>query len=180
MLVSDIRGFTEWSNNRDPIEVLAFLNIIQGAIAEVVRQHGGMVDKFMGDGMLAVFGAPTPLEHYQSKAVAAAKRMQEVVTQINARDGGGVLRLGIGVHSGKLVAGCLGSGMRMEFTILGDTVNTASRLETYTKEAGASVLLSQTTVDAVSDKDGLRRIGDVTLRGRDESLGIWTFATDDA
>lgn len=173
VLISDIRGFTTWAEQRNPIEVLGFLNIVQGSLAEIVRTHDGTVDKFMGDGMLAVFGAPKDLEDHADKAVAAAVEMQRAMTRIN-RENDVDVRIGIGVHSGELVVGCLGSGVRMEFTVLGDTVNTSSRLESQTKVEGASVLISADTVSRMTAADGLREVGNVSVRGRQEPLTIYT------
>ncbi len=173
VLVSDIRGFTRWSEDKDPIAVLTFLNVIQGALAEIVRQNHGTVDKFMGDGMLAVFGAPESLDDHASRALRAARQMQQTVARINADTEGADVKIGIGVHSGELVVGCLGSGVRMEFTVLGDTVNTASRLESMTKQQGVPVLVSDDTAVAVPDH-GLTVVGEVEIRGRKAPMTVWT------
>jgi len=173
VLVSDIRGFTTWAETRSPIEVLAALNVIQGRLAAVVREHHGMVDKFMGDGMLAVFGVPDERADHAALAVAAAFAMQDAVRAI-ARPDGAAFRVGIGVHSGEIVVGCLGSGLRMEFTVLGDTVNTASRLESLTKEVGRPVLVSGATVGQ-RGAHGLVKLSEArVLRGRTESVDVWT------
>lgn len=166
ILVSDLRGFTAWSEERPPLEVLAFLNEVQGALADVVISHGGTVDKFMGDGMLAVFGAPSALPDHADRALEAARAMQAYMDAADLP-----IRLGIGVHSGEVVVGCLGKGVRLEFTVLGDTVNTASRLEGATKELGVSVLVSgQTRTRASVD---LPHLGGVQLRGKSESLEVF-------
>ncbi|MCB9674237.1 MAG: adenylate/guanylate cyclase domain-containing protein [Alphaproteobacteria bacterium] len=168
VVVTDLRGFTHWAEHRTPLEVLAFLNTVQGALAEVVHRHGGTVDKFMGDGMLAVFGAPEPCADHALRAVSAAREMLGVVERI------GTVQLGIGIHSGELVVGCLGSGVRMEFTVLGDTVNMASRLEAATKEHGVPVLVSGPTAAQVPP-DGMRRVGEVAIRGRDAHIEVFTL-----
>ncbi|HHO54340.1 MAG TPA: adenylate/guanylate cyclase domain-containing protein [Deltaproteobacteria bacterium] len=175
VLVSDIRGFTRWAEHRSPIDVLAALNVIQGRLATIVRDHHGMVDKFMGDGMLAVFGTPEARSDHAQLALAAASAMRRSVDDLGAQ-GTIDFRIGIGVHTGELVVGCLGSGVRMEFTVLGDTVNTASRLEALTKELGVEMLISGDTVGALQDRRGLRRLDEVTLRGRLDTLEIWTPA----
>jgi len=171
VLVSDIRGFTTWAESRSPIEVLAALNVVQGKLAAIVREHHGMVDKFMGDGMLAVFGIPEARPDHAELAVAAARDMQRAVDALEVADGK-PFRVGIGIHTGELVVGCLGSGLRMEFTVLGDTVNAASRLEGLTKELGRPVLVSHATVDALSDHQ-LVPVADTKLRGRTGSLSVW-------
>lgn len=169
VLITDIRGFTRWAEHRDPLEVLGFLNRIQGALAEIVDRHGGTVDKFMGDGMLAVFGAPRPLPDHAARAVLAAREIAAEVERV------GEVAVGVGVHSGRVVVGCLGSGVRLEFTVLGDTVNTASRLEAATKERGVPVLISEATA-ALAGGDGLTAAGSIALRGRDAALGVFTLA----
>ncbi len=175
VLISDIRGFTSWAEQRNPIEVLAFLNIVQGTLAEIVRTHDGTVDKFMGDGMLAVFGAPKDLDDHADRAVAAAQEMQRAMERING-DNDVDVHIGIGIHSGELVVGCLGSGVRMEFTVLGDTVNLSSRLESLTKEQGVSVLVSADTVARMKATESLREVGEVSVRGRQEPLTIHTIS----
>ncbi|MCB9688877.1 MAG: adenylate/guanylate cyclase domain-containing protein [Alphaproteobacteria bacterium] len=171
VVITDIRGFTTWAERRDPIEVLDALNVVQGALAAAVRQHHGVVDKFMGDGMLAVFGLAEDRPHARD-AVEAARTMREAMAALGGV--AGRFRVGIGVHTGPLVAGCLGSGSRMEFTVLGDTVNTASRLEGATKEL-APVLISEDTVTELGPDHGLTPVGEVQLRGRDEALRVWTL-----
>lgn len=166
ILVSDLRGFTSWSEEKAPLEVLAFLNQVQGALADIVHKQQGTVDKFMGDGMLAVFGAPAPLEDHADRALAAAEQMQAYMTEMDLP-----IRLGIGVHSGEVVVGCLGTGVRMEFTVLGDTVNTASRLESKTKEVGERVLISRATVDRTSH--AVRPLGEVELRGKLDKVEVF-------
>jgi class 3 adenylate cyclase len=174
VLVSDIRGFTRWAEDRAPLEVLTRLNVLQGKLAAVVREHGGMVDKFMGDGMLAVFGVPEERSDHAARALAAAVDMQRAVRELPGEGEDG-FTIGVGVHTGELVVGVLGSGVRMEFTVLGDTVNTASRLESRTKDQGLPVLISAATVRAASAGDRLRRVGEVTLRGRIRPIELWTL-----
>jgi class 3 adenylate cyclase len=161
VLVSDLRGFTSYSEKLPPEHVFRFLNDIQGTLAKIVREYGGTVDKFMGDGMLAVFGAPEPLDDHQQRAIQAAEAMHQAMV-------GREVKLGIGVHSGPVVAGCLGSGAKIEFTVIGDTVNVASRIESLTKEKGVPVLVSADTVRGTSSR--LEPIGEVTVRGRTEPL----------
>jgi adenylate cyclase len=174
VLVSDLRDFTTFAEGRSPIEVLAFLNRLQGTLAEIVRRHGGTVDKFMGDGMLAVFGAPDPLEGDAARAIEAARAMVPAIEALAAGPAAGV-RIGIGVHSGPIVAGCLGEGLRLEFTIIGDTVNAASRLEAETKKAGVPVLVSAETVRRAGSRAGpMRLVGRMTLRGRAAEVETFT------
>lgn len=177
ILISDVRGFTRWAEDKPPAQVLAFLNEVQGALAEAVRSQGGMVDKFLGDGMLAVFGAPEPLADHADHALRSALTMRETIADITARRvaaGDDPVQLGIGIHSGEVVAGCLGSGLRLEFTVIGDTVNTASRLEALTKTQGTDLLVSETCHRRLADASGLVRLGEVEVRGRQERLVVYT------
>lgn len=184
VLVSDIRGFTRLSEALTPVETLAFLNTLQGAFAAVVHQNGGIVDKFMGDGMLAVFGAPTPIEDHADRALAAAAGILRAVRAVNwdreARDLEPV-GIGVAVHSGPVVAGIMGTGRRLEFTVVGDTVNAASRLEGQTKELGVSVLVSGATKAYMSEVPAtirFKQIGDLVLRGRRKPVPAWTLEVD--
>lgn len=167
VVVTDLRGFTAMAETMTPAQVLEFLNKVQGTLAAVVREHQGTVDKFMGDGMLAVFGAPDPRDDHASRAIAAARAMREAAAALQ-------VRLGIGVHSGPAVVGCLGDGVRLEFTVIGDTVNAASRLESLTKEKGVDVLVSGETARRAG-VDGLRTMGKAEVRGRKEPLELYTL-----
>jgi adenylate cyclase len=174
VLITDLRGFTTLAERRSPNEVLALLNRVHGALAERVEAHGGTVDKFLGDGMLAVFGAPDPVPDHAARALDCAKAILEAVDALGAEDAETPLRVGIGVHSGPLVAGCIGSGARLEFTVIGDTVNVAARLEALTKEMGVALLASEHTV-AAAGAGGLVSRGEVDVRGRGGRLGVYTL-----
>lgn len=173
VLVSDLRGFTSYAETLQPAEVLAFLNEFQGTLAAVVGAHGGTVDKFMGDGMLAVFGAHSPLPDHARRALEAAEGIRAAVAELN-HSRAAPLRIGIGVHSGPVVAGFLGQGARLELTVIGDAVNTAARLEALTKEKGADVLVSGETTARAPDRP-LVSLGTVVLRGRKQPLEIFTL-----
>jgi adenylate cyclase len=175
VLVSDMRGFTSLAETIPPVEVLGLLNRLQGALAAAVQKNGGVVDKFMGDGMLAVFGAPDPVEDHAERAIRAARDIRAAVREMNATAPQAVpLRVGIGIHSGSLVAGCLGGGDRLEFTVVGDAVNTASRLESMTKEKGIGLLLSGETAALLGSLE-LLDLGEVVVRGRRRPLHILTL-----
>lgn len=176
VLVSDLRGFTSLSESVSPPKLFAFLNECQGAFAQAVQQHGGRVDKFMGDGMLAVFGVSSDAPDHAARALEAAHAIRAAVRKLNARAtlGDAEIRIGIGIHSGALLAGCLGSGDRLEFTVIGDTVNVASRLEALTKTHGVDVLVSDETVRRLGDHD-LDSLGEVPIRGRVKPLVVYTL-----
>src|SRR5690606_8766258 len=145
VLFSDIRSFTSISENMDPRELLDFLNEYLSGMVESVLQHHGVVDKFIGDAIMAVFGAPVPEPEDPLHAVCAALAMREKLAKINegfVERGLPEIRTGIGLHSGQVVAGNMGHSERMEYTVIGDTVNLASRLEGLTKELGCDVVIS--------------------------------------
>ncbi len=184
ILVSDLRGFTSMSEKMDPVAVLELLNDVQGDFASAVRQHGGIVDKFMGDGMLAVFKrmeetvGPSQTDDHARNALKTYHQMMEMCETINrARQEKNLqtIRIGVGIHTGNVVTGCLGSGARLEFTVLGDTVNTASRLESLTKEKKVTLLASAATVASAGDLAAdMKPIGEVAIRGRNEPLMVYT------
>lgn len=174
MLVTDLRGFTSLSEQMQPGDVFEMLNQLQGALSEAVHGCGGIVDKFMGDGMLAVFGATDPSPEHARRALDAVRRIRTVLEEQNRTRAGGRLRIGIGVHSGTVVVGCMGGGSRLEFTVIGDAVNTTSRLEAMTKEKGVDVLISEETASRVPDLQ-YEDLGVVTVRGRQQGLRILTL-----
>lgn len=178
VMVTDLRGFTAFAETLAPEAVLERLNLIQGTLADVVRAYGGRVDKFMGDGMLAVFGDHRQIKNHAHQGITAALALLDTVQSLNRKHNLGI-RLGIGVHSGPIVVGCLGSGMRLEFTILGDTVNTASRLESLTKEMGVDLLVSDASRIAASNQSceegfSMESLGKVAIRGRRSKLEVFT------
>lgn len=176
VLVTDIRGFTRYAERKEPREVLRFLNLVQSALAKIVREEGGTVDKFLGDGMLAVFGAPNELPNHAARAIAATRRILRVPEDL-AAELEAPIAIGAGLHSGEVVIGVLGGGHRFEFTVIGDAVNTASRLESMTKEHGVPVLVSSAVVERAGS-EGLRRIGDASVRGRGAAIELWTLDAD--
>lgn len=175
ILVSDLRGFTALAERMKPSQVLSLLNEVQTAFAACVKRNGGRVDKFMGDGMLAVFGAPDAIADHARRAVATAADLRAALAAINARHPDSEpLRAGFGVHSGPVIAGILGAGDRMEFTVIGDTVNTAARLEAMTKEHAVDVLISGATAAQAGAAD-LRRLGEAPVRGRSAGIHLYTL-----
>jgi adenylate cyclase len=175
VLMCDLRGFTTFSEDRSPEAVVDALNRWFGHAVPVVHAHGGVVDKFIGDGMLAVFGLDAP-EGSADRAVAAGRALIRAAREL-AAETGLPLRVGVGVHVGPVVAGTIGSADRLEFTVIGDTVNTAARLESLTKEVGADLLISEATRLELTDAGGaLQSVGDRALRGRSQALGVFAVA----
>jgi class 3 adenylate cyclase len=183
ILFSDLRNFTTVSEKADPEQLVRELNEYFEVMVACVAQEGGVVDKYIGDSIMAVFGAVTPKPDDPIRAVRAALAMERALEKLNSsreKRELAPLRHGIGVHRGVAVAGNIGTMARAQYTVIGDTVNVAARLESATKEQGATVLLSQAVVDALgSAPEGvpaLRKVGDVKAKGRDEPIAVHTFA----
>ncbi len=169
----DFRSFTAAARTRAPQEVVDRLDGAFAVLVEILDRHGGIVNKFLGDGFLALFGAPFEAADAAEQAVAAARDMLVAMERINAATDW-PLRIGIGVHVGEVVAGNIGSPRRKEYTVIGDTVNFASRLEALNKEFGSQLLISADVRDALG-KDGgdALPLGEVPVRGYDRPIGVW-------
>jgi adenylate cyclase len=176
VLFSDIRSFTSISENMDPRELLDFLNEYLSGMVESVLQHHGVVDKFIGDAIMAVFGAPVPEPEDPLHAVCAALAMRETLAKINegflAR-GLPEIRTGIGLHSGQVVAGNMGHSERMEYTVIGDTVNLASRLEGLTKELGCDIVVSEDLYVQVKSDVVVEPLRKIKVKGRDQEVMVY-------
>ena len=182
VLFSDIRGFTTFSEARDPGQVLDVLNHYHEEMTAAVMDHGGTLISFMGDGIMATFGSPIEMNDHADRAFAAAKEMLEVrLPKVNEwmreNDVGDEFQIGIGLNSGPVMAGNIGSEQRLEFTTIGDTVNTAARLEGMTKGSGHSLFVADSTRERLSDPDGdLSFVDSFPVRGRAEEIRVWSPA----
>jgi adenylate cyclase len=169
ILFTDIRSFTTISEKMDPQQLVALLNEYFTEMVGIVMQEDGVVDKYIGDAIMAVFGAPVPKPDDAVRAVRAAVRMRRALRELNRRleaRGKPTLRTGIGIHTGEVVAGNIGSEKRMEYTVIGDAVNLASRLETSTKELGVNVLISEDTYERTKHVIEARPVREITVKGR--------------
>jgi adenylate cyclase len=179
LLAADLRGFTSMSEKLEPSEVMAQLNAYHGVMIDVIERHGGAIDKFIGDGTLVVFGLRGGEREAAKAAVTCAEAMVAALDEHNAaraEAGSPALAMGIGVHTGPVIAGNLGvPGRRLEFTVIGDAVNTVSRLEGQTKTAGCSVIVSAATVDLLEDRERLRELAPVSLRGRQSTVRVYAL-----
>jgi adenylate cyclase len=173
VVVVDLRGFTHFAEERTPGEVLAFLNRYFTSCCEIVDRHGGIVNKFLGDGLLALFGAPLPTPDHARRAAAAALRIAHSVERMLASSGASALGVGIGIHTGEAVVGITGSSQRSEYTAIGDTVNVASRIEGMNKRLGTRILLSEETRRAIGPGAVMRAVGETRVRGRDKAVELW-------
>jgi adenylate cyclase len=169
----DFRKFTEGARSRSPQDVVDRLDGAFAVLVEILDRHGGIVNKFLGDGLLALFGAPLEAADAAHHAVAAAREMLVAMQRIN-RDSSWPLQIGIGIHFGEVVAGNIGSPRRKEYTVIGDTVNFASRLEQLNKEFNSQLLVSAAVRDALGD-DGRDAVslGEVAIRGYDRPMLVW-------
>src|SRR6185295_9788478 len=168
VLFSDIRGFTKRSEGMQPERLVAMLNRYFTVMSEVVHKHHGTVDKFIGDGLMAIFGAPEPLAHAERNALEAAQEMIERLAEVNAElaaQGEEPLRIGIGLHSGEIVVGHIGSQERHNYTAIGDVVNVASRLEGLSKTAGHVIICSKAVAEALGSPQMLSNLGEHPVAG---------------
>ena len=168
----DIRDFTANSRGRPPAEVVEFLNGVFAFMIEAVDRHSGFINKFLGDGFMAIFGAPLEDPDAASHAVAAAREILAEIDRRGLANGSWPLRIGIGLHIGPAVTGNVGSPRRKEFTAIGDTVNLASRLEQLTKTYPARLIASEAVV-AKLHGEATTPLGAVPVKGYAEPVGIW-------
>lgn len=174
VLFADCRGFTALSENLPPALVLERLNEMLTVLTDVIERYGGVVDKYIGDAVMALFGAPLAHDDDAVRAVRCALDMLDAMDRLNAtRPVGQRLELGIGVSTGRLVAGNMGSATRLNYTVIGDTVNLASRVEGLTRRYEARVLVTQATRDACGDAIAFREIDRVQVKGRAEPVTIF-------
>jgi len=180
VLFADIRGFTSISERMNPEDVVNFLNAYFEVMVGCVIQHGGVLDKFIGDCIMALFGVPVSENGAAAdarSAVACAQDMREQLIALNARRvaaGSPAIDMGIGIHTGELVAGNIGTPERMEYTVVGDTVNVSSRLEQLTKDFQRPILISRTTAELLSDETPLEEISTVEVRGRKQPITVFS------
>jgi adenylate cyclase len=181
VMFTDIRGFTALSANQPPAVVLCWLNRYLTAMDEVIRAHGGFLNKFIGDGLMIIFGLPLSAGSPQldaTHALAAALAMLDRVEQLNADRSDPTmphLRIGVGIHSGALMAGSIGSASRQEYSVIGETVNLASRLESLNKSFKTEILLSAATREIVGDGfPGIEPLGFAKVAGLEDPVAIYT------
>jgi adenylate cyclase len=169
----DFRNFTADARSRTPQEVVDRLDGAFAVLVDILDRHGGIVNKFLGDGFLALFGAPFETADAAQHAVDAAREMLVAMARDNETSAW-PLRIGIGLHFGEVVAGNVGSPRRKEYTVIGDTVNLAARIESLNKQFNSQFLVSAVVRDALgSTAVDASPLGDVTIRGYDQPMAIW-------
>jgi adenylate cyclase len=176
ILFADIANFTTLAERLGPQETVTLLNEYFSEMVEVVFEHGGILDKYIGDALMAVYGAPLGAPRDADNAVRSALRMQQKLALFNARRarlGEPPLDVRIGINSGLVIAGNIGSARRMDYTVVGDSVNLASRLESANKIYGTTILVSASTVELLRENHALREIDWLRVRGRAAPVAIY-------
>ena len=181
ILFSDIRGYTTLTENIGAAEVVSLLNQYFETMVEAVFNHEGTLDKFIGDALMAVFGAPLQLTNHAWKAVQAALDMRQRLTEFNHRriiEAQPQIRIGIGISSGEVVSGNIGSHKRMDYTVIGDAVNLSSRLEEATKVYGCDILLSEFTYQLCRDRVWVRQLDKIRVKGKQQVVTVYELIGD--
>ena len=176
VMFSDIRGFTSLVESQPPEETIELLNTYYTLMFDAISGHGGVVNQMIGDGLMALFGAPRPLPDAPLAAVRAALDMQEMIELFNLERTAlekEPIRIGIGIASGEVVAGYTGTQQRATYTCIGDTVNLAARLEAHTKEVGRGILLDGETQAALGDRVALQDLGAVLFKGKTSAVPVF-------
>lgn len=178
VMFTDIRGFTTMSEGLSPRELLSMLDDYFGRMGQVVKGHDGVIGKFLGDGLLAFWGVPDRLDDHAVRAVRAARDMRRALRELNQHrenHGKPPIRIGIGIHTGPVAAGMLGGALQAEYTIIGDAVNVASRVESLTKDHDVDVLISETTWAQLPEPRRGERLASVEIRGRKQPIVLYTI-----
>jgi len=180
VLFTDLRGFTTFAEQTAPDRVIEVLNRFLSEMSDAVLDNGGTLVSYLGDGLMAVFGAPIECSDHADRALAAAREMLTVrLPRFNEWLGETQSRgfaMGVGVSSGPLMSGNIGSERRLDYTAIGDTVNVAARIESHTKEVSHKALFADSTRNLLSADGDLVLVGDVTLRGRTSPTRLWGLA----
>jgi class 3 adenylate cyclase len=181
VMFSDIRGFTALVESQSPEETIELLNAYYALMFDAISSHGGVVNQMIGDGLMALFGAPLPLDDCAGSAVAAAMEMIDLIEQFNLERSAAqkpTIRIGIGVATGEVVAGYTGTQKRATYTCIGDTVNLAARLEAHTKSVQRAILIDTATRHGVGAGVQLIALGEVQFKGKAGAEQVYAVAQD--
>lgn len=176
VLVADIRSFTSIAESQNPSDSIELLNQYFSMMFDAVTHNGGIINQIVGDGLLAVFGAPIFYEDHRERAVKAALQMLEQLKLFNEQQLAAnktAIRIGIGIASGRMVAGYTGTHNRAIYTCIGDTVNLADRIEEYTKEALRPLLIDAYTRDGLSDQFVVEDLGKIVFKGKSQAVNVF-------
>jgi adenylate cyclase len=180
-MFSDIRGFTTLAESQAPADTIELLNTYYTLMFEAISGQGGVVNQMIGDGLMAIFGAPLPLPNHAEQAVRAALEMIEMIDLFNldqAAAGRPAIRIGIGIASGQVIAGYTGTQRRATYTCVGDTVNLAARLETHTKVAGQPILIDECTRRSLSEAIRVESLGPAQIKGKTQEVTIYSVPVE--
>jgi adenylate cyclase len=172
IVVADVRNFTRLSESLGPEKTVQFLNALFEKMIGIVFKHGGTLDKFLGDGMLIAFGVPHPHPDDALRAMRAAVEMVDAAETVGDWTG---VTLGCAIHSGEVLMGNVGAPSRMEFTVIGDVVNTACRMEQFNKQFQTAILLSHVTYERLKDGIEARAMPSTGIRGKSEPVYLYEF-----
>ncbi len=177
ILFSDIRGFTTISESMSPTEVIGFLNVYLSQMAQIVKDAGGTLDKFIGDAVMAFWGEPVPLADHADRACDCALAMKDATEKLAAQfaaEGKPPIRIGIGINTADVVVGNIGSlEHKLDYTVIGDGVNLASRLEGLNKDHGTTIIISEFTHARLNGRFAARALGEVKVKGKTKPVGIY-------
>ncbi len=176
-MFSDIRSFTTLAESQSPADTIELLNTYYTLMFEAISGQGGVVNQMVGDGLMAIFGAPLPLKNHGEQAVRSALEMIEMIDLFNldlAAAGKPTIRIGIGIATGQVIAGYTGTHRRATYTCVGDTVNLAARLEAYTKVAGQPILIDENTRQSLSGAIQVENLGPAQIKGKNQEVTIYS------
>ncbi len=181
VLFSDLRGFTSYSESRPPARVIEVLNAYLTEMSDAILDHGGTLISYMGDGIMAVFGTPLEQPDHRDRALATARemlaRLETFNERVRAEGSGDGFRMGIGINTGQVMCGNVGSARRLEYTTIGDTVNTASRIEGLTKGTPYQVFIAETTFEGLERvPQDLVYVDEMAIRGREHGVRLWALS----
>ncbi|MBF0237287.1 MAG: adenylate/guanylate cyclase domain-containing protein [SAR324 cluster bacterium] len=169
----DIRQFTRFSEAHSPEEVVVYLNTLFGFMIEIINRHKGIINKFLGDGFMAIFGAPLADGEESQNAVNAALEICRTIETLIQEGKIQPTRIGIGLHTGNAITGNIGSQTRKEYTVIGDTVNLASRIEQLNKQFNSQILISESVWEKIMHVESMVSLGEVPIRGRNQQIQLY-------
>ena len=177
-MFTDIRSFTTLAETQDPADTIDLLNSYYALMFEAITGNGGTVNQMLGDGIMAIFGAPTPQKDHAERAVRAALEMIDLIEAFNQQqilESKSQIKIGIGIASGQMIAGFTGTQNRATYTCVGDTVNLAARIEDYTKQVGKSILFDKFTREDLSSEIQVEDLGEVAFKGKQQEVKVFAI-----